>query len=841
MKQTMNRLFARIAMLCVAVILGGIAVRQAQLGLDDPTPTETVSNDTALPVSHPIPNTGESIAALATPSPSPDGAVSPFAEDSHTYAPESPDFSDPPAAAYADEPPQEPIYNQSPDFQYNDQIPQTANTEAYDSAPDFSTPVGGNMSELQPVTNPADDANSYLGPPAEAGFAGEFAPEHTDPLDVTAVQYEEPTSQDLPPILPPTNRMDTGLPAPPAAGAALHAAGAALGAAAAANELPRINHFPDPPLAGPQSDAPITQEVGYPGPGDGFGAPLPPSDQYPEMNGSGGPITAPHSNNGHNAFPQNPSQENGFGQNNGHPQNNGFNQGSNTSPNMEYGSATLNLGGERLATPTNQFNNQPSARMANVTSPNVTRPLGSGKPGPIALEGPQTPTLVVTKNAPPEIQVGKVAKFEVTVRNVGTVDAKDVVIRDEVPHGTRLAETNPPASQTPSGALMWEMGTIKAGGEATVVMQIMPTEEGDIGSVATVSFQAAASAKSIATRPQLTLEQTCTQQALIGDNVIFHIKLSNPGSGVATNVVLSEEVPAGLQHTDGRQLEYQIGTMRPGETRLLELTLKADQPGMVDNVIVAKAEGNLQVEDHCSVEIIAPSLQVGIEGPRRRYLERKATFHIQVANPGTAPAHKLELIAQLPHGLKFVSTNNAGHYNAQNHSVRWSLEELPAKEMGIVELTTLPLEIGNQRIHAETKADMGLSDVADHDVTVEGLAAILFTVSDKVDPIEVGGQTTYDIRVVNQGSKVGTNVRLAALIPPGMTPINGEGPTRVSIDGQRVMFEAIPRLAPQADANFKIHVKGNTPGDQRVQVQLITDEVNQPVTKEESTHVYADH
>ena len=35
-----------------------------------------------------------------------------------------------------------------------------------------------------------------------------------------------------------------------------------------------------------------------------------------------------------------------------------------------------------------------------------------------------------------------------------------------------------------------DVGTLKAGGETSVEMQIMPTEEGEVGSVATVRFQA---------------------------------------------------------------------------------------------------------------------------------------------------------------------------------------------------------------------------------------------------------------------------------------------------------------------------------------------------------------
>ena len=69
-------------------------------------------------------------------------------------------------------------------------------------------------------------------------------------------------------------------------------------------------------------------------------------------------------------------------------------------------------------------------------------------------------------------------------------------------------------------------------------MQLMPTAEGEIGSVATVHFGADASARTVATRPQLAVETTAPSQVLIGEQVTLSITVSNPGTGVATDVVL---------------------------------------------------------------------------------------------------------------------------------------------------------------------------------------------------------------------------------------------------------------------------------------------------------------
>lgn len=465
---------------------------------------------------------------------------------------------------------------------------------------------------------------------------------------------------------------------------------------------------------------------------------------------------------------------------------------------------------------------------------------GNGKPGPDQLAKPQTPSLTIQKSAPSEVQVGKPAKLEITVKNIGSIPAEDVVIRDEVPAGTRLVSTSPAADTSRDGVVLWQMGTIEPNSEATAVMEVLPFQEGEIGSVASISFQVSTSSRSISTRPQLQLEHTGPAQVLAGDNVVFQIKVTNPGTGAATNVVVEEVVPEGLQHFDGREIEYAIGTLRPGEHRLLELQLKASKPGTVENILTARADSNIRVEDVHQFEVVAPRLEVKMEGPKRRFLDRKATVQIAVANPGTAAARQVELVAKLPRGVKFLSTNNAGQYDAARHTVSWRLEELPPGEMGTVEVHMNAVEVGRQEFRVEAKAGAGLSDVATHDITVEGMAALLFTVTDENDPIEIGGETTYDVQVINQGSKASTNLRLTAVLPEGMEAVAGEGPTRESINGRTIAFEPVARLAPQANANYRLKIRGTSPGDKRVQIKLMSDEIQQPVTKEESTHVYSD-
>ncbi|MCO6042438.1 hypothetical protein NG895_00825 [Aeoliella sp. ICT_H6.2] len=489
---------------------------------------------------------------------------------------------------------------------------------------------------------------------------------------------------------------------------------------------------------------------------------------------------------------------------------------------------------------------QPSYESQNsFTSQPATMPSGAaidegtGRPGERALEGPQRPSLVLQKFAPEEIQVGKQCKFVIKVRNIGQRPADNVVVEDEVPQGTRLVAAQPQA-ETSGPSLAWQLGTLSPGEERTMEVELMPTEEGEIGSVAKVTFASHASAKTRCTRPQLALRMSAPGEVLIGRQQRITIELHNPGTGDATNVMLLENVPENVRHQAGPALELEVGTLRAGETRRLELVLTAEKPGVVQNVLTARADGNLQVQQQVDFEVISPALSVSVDGPSRRYLERQATYTVNVDNPGTAPAKDVQLVTKLPKGMQFVRANNLGEYDVATHSVYWSLAELPQGQQGSVELVAMPIQSGDHAIEVEGRAREGLEDRTTQPVRIEGLAAIMFEVHDAQDPIEVGGSTSYEIRVVNQGSKAASNVQVTALIPPGMTVTGAQGETRHHVEAEGVVFEPLARLAPKADTVYRVDVQGKKPGDQRVLVEVRTDDITQPVRKEESTRVFGE-
>jgi uncharacterized repeat protein (TIGR01451 family) len=492
-----------------------------------------------------------------------------------------------------------------------------------------------------------------------------------------------------------------------------------------------------------------------------------------------------------------------------------------------YGNATTGTGSL-----SNDYGGAPPSTPVNVE--------GLGRPGEKKLEGPQNPSVTIEKIAPSEIQVNKPATFEIHVRNTGPVQAENVEVTDVVPQGTQFINSTPRTTLGQRGEILWKVGDLKPGEEAKLQLELMPLTEGEIGSMAVVQFRSTASMRTIATKPEIVLELTAPKQVMIGEDTQMHLKLSNPGTGAANKVTLQAKIPAGFQHPAGSELEFDVGQFRPGETRELDLTLRAIAAGQFPIAVSVQGDAQIHTEKNATIQVVAPAVQLQVAGPGLRYLDRQAKYTVTVANPGTASARDINLTARLPKGMQFVEASDSGRFDAATNSVLWALDELPAGQSGSVTLTALAKEAGEQKLRSEVRAAGGLSETTEQVTNVEGVAAVLFTVADVDDPVEVGGRATYEIKVVNQGSKAASRLQIVATFPPEMKPVSGEGPTRQTVEGQRIIFEPMQRLGPKADITYRVIGQCLKPGDARMQVELMADEMQKPVVKEESTRVYKD-
>jgi hypothetical protein len=301
-------------------------------------------------------------------------------------------------------------------------------------------------------------------------------------------------------------------------------------------------------------------------------------------------------------------------------------------------------------------------------------------------------------------------------------------------------------------------------------------------------------------------------------------------------------LPDGLEHPRGKVIEFDVGNIQPKEVKTMQLVCLAKGAGVQKCMIVANAEGNLNTADSAKIEILTARLDVAMSGPKLRYLDRHAIYVLKVTNPGSAPATNVEVQELIPSGFRFHQANHGGQFQEATRTVAWNLGEIPPGQTKEIAVDLVPVEPGEHRVVAHAKAARGLKVEADARTLVEGLPSLFIEVGHVDDPIEVGAETAYEIRVANMGTKTETNVEVVCTIPEQLEFRGAKCSTTLKYrqEGRELIFEPLPRLAPKADVILRIQVKGVAPGDIRFRTRIRADGLREPVLREESTRIYSD-
>ena len=506
-------------------------------------------------------------------------------------------------------------------------------------------------------------------------------------------------------------------------------------------------------------------------------------------------------------------------------------------------------------------------------TPKPLPPLpGAAMPTPAATTGatvtaalPSRISQSVTVEAvcPASVVYDQNFEYQLVVRNTGNVAVKNVRVEDEIPAAARYVSSDPPGEMN-GDRLVWSVGTIDANAEKRIVVRLRPTEEGELRSRATVSFVGSVDAKMKVTRPRVTVTVSCPEVCRAGENAIFQIKVSNTGTGPAEKMVLRATMTDGLYYPKAggdtkpvTTLESELDKLPAGQTKTLNLPLNAIKAGLQSCRFMVTAAGSADATAKASVNVVEPLLRIAQTGPAKCLVRAEPTYEITLTNPGTAATDKITLDTVLPDGFEYVQGSDAATFNATTRAISWKLDHLPAGGSKAVAVKVRAAAAGDVvlRSTAYTGADPAAAAVpaggalpvkpagrlleakADTSIKAEGVAAVRFEVAGLENPVEVGKEAVYEIRVINQGTCACTNVQLLAEMATGATHAGTTG-TQVKVQGQTLVFEKINTLPVKDVVVYRVRVRGNSDGYKRFRVQLTCDQVRTPVVKEESTRFY---
>ncbi|QDU04656.1 Large cysteine-rich periplasmic protein OmcB precursor [Gimesia chilikensis] len=438
-----------------------------------------------------------------------------------------------------------------------------------------------------------------------------------------------------------------------------------------------------------------------------------------------------------------------------------------------------------------------------------------------------------------EINVGQECEFALEVTNEGQASARDVIVEAFFPVSVRLTDATPRPSAS-HDHLEWKYDSLNAGETKTIEISMIPSQRGAITAAANVRFTNSLTESFMVAEPLLQVAVKGPTNVMIGEPASQSVTISNPGTGTLHNVVLEAEIPKGLEHVTAEYLQMQVGSLNPGETRTIRLALAAVLGGEQVVNVVAKAEGGLAQETQARVNVIAPKVQVAIEGPGLRYKGRSAQYTISTVNDGAAATNNVRVLHKVPEGFEFVKADRGGQFNPEDSTISWFLGRMEPGQSANVNVELKTKTIGNYVHHVRALSEHNVKSDAQIQTRIEGVAQLVLEIADLNDPVEIGAETGYNVVVKNDGSKAAQNVSVSCELPPGVELISATGPTQHIAENGVVVFKSLAGLAPGDSVQFQVIVRGSVEGNQRFRARLASDSIRDPLLFEELTRFYRD-
>ncbi len=432
--------------------------------------------------------------------------------------------------------------------------------------------------------------------------------------------------------------------------------------------------------------------------------------------------------------------------------------------------------------------------------------------------------------------------YEIIVQNVGQVAAKAVVVEERIPKGTRMERSQPQAKLGRDKVLHWELGTMDPGAQKVIKVEVTPLEAGPIGSVATVRFGAEVATKTVVTAPTLSLSVEHPQEVALGEQVPIHFVVTNTGSGTARNVKLRTKLQEGLQHKAGLDLDKKLGTLAPGQSQKVDLSVLAAEEGrFAPVVIVTTGEGNNEFEQEnrtLDLNVIQSRLTLSRDGHVRRFVNRPAEFTTRVMNHSIDVMRDVRITETLPAGVVPVGEMTKYRWNPDNRTVQWTVSQLGPGQYSDLKLNVVSERAGELEGKVEAVAANGQRAELPTMLEVAGFPALKVDIHGEGKPVPVDEQVSMRVTISNKGSAPATSVTALFELPQEMTLISAEGPVQYTQEGKLVTFAALQELAPNEKQTFDIVLAAAEEGSTSVAVDVYSDDrKDDPVRQEEAVTI----
>jgi uncharacterized repeat protein (TIGR01451 family) len=290
-----------------------------------------------------------------------------------------------------------------------------------------------------------------------------------------------------------------------------------------------------------------------------------------------------------------------------------------------------------------------------------------------------TPDLALSGNAPSSVTLGSDVTYTLTVTNDGTAGASGVTVADSLPSGATFVSASDAVTLL-NGALTFNVGSLAAGGSASLTVVVTPTVAGTLNDQATASMDQTDPTPSdngitlttvvttATSTPDLLLSGAAPKSVTVESNVTYSLTVTNNGTVSATGVAVTDTLPAGttfVSATGGVKpvrgaLTFPVDDLAPGNSASFTVIVAATTAGTLTNTATA---GMNQTDptpaDNSLRQVTMVTEPLGVDGPIVTSVQRFG-FHALPTTLVLTFDKLLDLArAQNPHNYQIVALGGA--------------------------------------------------------------------------------------------------------------------------------------------------------------------------------------
>lgn len=476
---------------------------------------------------------------------------------------------------------------------------------------------------------------------------------------------------------------------------------------------------------------------------------------------------------------------------------------------------------ERAAKPAPAAETKPAKMESKPAAVSSGRTACSG-PGSVRMAFPTgneaTSAVLLERTTPAEVVVGQQVEYKLCVCNLTSMKLTGVVVTDECLDNFKISESSPGGTMRGT-ATSWNLGDLAAGECKVITVRGTALKAGTFTSCADVKYNSLLCTTTNVVQPAIAITKQMTPESTLNcGSISATFEVKNTGTGTASNVRITDALPAGLTTENGAtSLDIPVGNLAAGQTATKTVALKAAKTGRYENNAKAMADGGLTANSNTVATVVKQAvLAVDCKAGGNVYIGRDASFEVTVRNTGDAACDNVSL-------------------NLSGAPVANPVVAIGTLAPGASKTITVAVKGGNAgavNLNASASCPCAAPAQTSCTLNVIGVPDIGTSISDDDGVVTVGGNHVYTYTVVNQGQVDLTGVTMTATLDEGSDFVATSWSPAPTANGKVLTFN-VGTVKVGERKTFTITIKGTAEGERGIDTLTKCNELKRTVNNDE--------